>query len=564
MNLAPARSDSLSDASLCDALFDRLYALGARDAFGIVGGAIAPLCAALERSPLRALQTRHEAGALFAATEASLATGRPVLAFVTTGPGLTNALTGALAARWEGARVILLSGSTSPAQRGRGAVQESGPGTLPAAAVYRPGPIFHEAALVDTPAELAAALDRIAAGLAAPGGFVAHLALPVSLQRAPAAALGPGGRPAHRAPVEPTPAALAQAVSALSGGPFWIWAGHGARHAGPELAAFAARVGAPVLLTPRAKGVIPERSPLCLGVSGCGGHDHVGPALAALGMRRALVLGSRLGEFSSCWDSALVPRDGFVHVDLDPGAFGAAYPDARTVGVVADVGAFLRAAGPWLSARPAPAWDRPAPAPLPAEGPRVAPQAVLAALQAEVLDATEVPLIAESGNAFLWANQLLQAPAPGRYRVSGSWGSMGHATSGVLGLAVAHGRAVALVGDGAMLMMHELSTAVQHGLPVVWVILNDAQMGIVDKGMRGLGLRPFQTALPATDFAALARAHGAEGRRVERAAELGPALREALAAPGPTVIDVWIDPDEPSPFARRVSTLHAMSAGGPR
>jgi acetolactate synthase-1/2/3 large subunit len=259
-----------------------------------------------------------------------------------------------------------------------------------------------------------------------------------------------------------------------------------------------------------------------------------------------------------------VPPDGLVHVDVDADAFGAAYPDAPTVRVQADVAALLDALRPLLPAGAAPTLPAPPPATAQAHRGPILPQTLLAHLQQAVVEGSNAPLIAESGNAFLWANSLLRFDVPGRYRVSGLWGSMGHATSGVLGLAAARGKAFALVGDGAMLMMNEVSTAVQYDLPAVWVILNDARMGIVEKGMQGLGLRPFETDLPPTDFAALSRAMGADGVRVTDPADLPAALAAALAATGPFVVDVLIDPDEPSPFARRVSTLNAMGANSAR
>jgi len=540
------------------ALLEGLYALGVREAFGLVGGAIAPLCDTLGRSKIRSYQLRHEGGALFSAVEASLATCRPALAFVTTGPGLLNALTGAMAARWEGAQVIVISGATSEAQRGRWAVQESGPLTLPAETLYRPSNLFHQARLLVGPYDVATALDELAEGLSRSQGFVAHLALPIALQRATSTPLTVTPHAPYRP--GPTPAALDAAVAALSDGPFAVWVGSGARAASEQLRAFIEHTGAPVLCTPRGKGIFPESDPRFVGVTGCGGHEHVEATLAAIGCRRLLVLGSRLGEFSSCWAEGLVPPDGFVHVDVDAAAFGAAYPHAPTVPVQADVGALLDALRERLPAAASPALSRPSATGLPASRGPILPQALMAAIQHTVVDGSSAMVLAESGNAFLWANNLLRFDEPGRYRVSGLWGSMGHATSGVLGLAVTRGKAFALVGDGAMLMMNEVSSAVQYRLAAVWVVLNDARMGIVEKGMQGLGLQPFQTDLPPTDFAAMARAMGAVGERVLHADDLPAALDRALAAPGPYVLDVVIDPDEPSPFARRVSTLHAMGA----
>lgn len=229
------------------------------------------------------------------------------------------------------------------------------------------------------------------------------------------------------------------------------------------------------------------------------------------------------------------------------------------MGLVGDVGRVIEALSARLPAAPPSVLPRLDPAPLRSRGP-ILPQELLAAVQEVVIEGSMATVLAESGNALLWANNLLSVPEPGRYRVSGLWGSMGHATSGILGLAATRGKAVALVGDGAMRMMNEVSTAVQYGLPAVWIVLNDARMGIVEKGMAGLGLQPYETSLPPTDFALLALAMGARGLTVERAHDLRPVLREAMATAGPVVVDVLIDPEEPSPFARRVSTLDAMGA----
>lgn len=561
MSAPLAAGPVVAGSSVNDAFLAALHDLGVRQAFGLVGGAIAPFCDALGRSRLESFQLRHEAGALFAAVEASIATGRPVLAFVTTGPGLLNALTGAMAARWEGARLVLVSGATSPAQRGRWAVQESGPASMPNATVYQPSEVFHDAALLERVEDLPAVFERLAEGFSRPGGFVAHYGLTIALQRARASLPAVEARPVVRP--APDPAVLAAAAAALGDEPFVLWLGHGAREAGPAVRRFVERTGTPVIATPRGKGVLPESHPAFVGVTGCGGHEHVEAALAALGIRRAVVLGSKLGEFSSCWAPGLVPPGGFVHVDVDPTAFGAAYPDAPTLGVEADAAAFLDALLPLLPARALPAVPRPAPPVIPAARGPILPQEVLLALQERVIDGSTAPVLAESGNSFLWANGWLRPDTGDRYRVSGLWGSMGHATSGVFGLAAARGKAIALVGDGAMLMMNEVSSAVQYGLPAAWVVLNDARMGIVQMGMASSGLRPFDTELPSTDFAALARAMGATGERVTRAEDLGPALDRLLAAPGPYVLDVLIDPDEPSPFARRVSTLLAMGNASP-
>jgi acetolactate synthase-1/2/3 large subunit len=122
------------------------------------------------------------------------------------------------------------------------------------------------------------------------------------------------------------------------------------------------------------------------------------------------------------------------------------------------------------------------------------------------------------------------------------------------------GPAVALAGDGAMLMQSEVSTAVRYGIPAAWVVLNDSCYGMIEQGMCALGLRPLETALPETDFAAWARAMGADGVRVERETNLDAALAPIRNLRRPLVVDVRIDGSQPAPFLRRIESLLNQSA----
>ena len=92
--------------TVSEAIVEALIALDVSHAFGVSGGAIAPIWGALSASEIKVVHFRHETGAAFAAIEAYFATNAPAVVFTTTGPGLTNALTGMLAARGEGDRVV--------------------------------------------------------------------------------------------------------------------------------------------------------------------------------------------------------------------------------------------------------------------------------------------------------------------------------------------------------------------------------------------------------------------------------------------------------------------------
>ncbi|MEP7123373.1 MAG: thiamine pyrophosphate-dependent enzyme [Byssovorax sp.] len=543
-----------------------LHRLGIRDAFGVLGGGIAPFADGLIRAPIRLVHTRHESGAVFAAIEAHFASDRPTAAVVTTGPGLFNALNGAMAARADGAKVLLVSGATARHQLGRGAVQETGPHTMPAG-LTEAGLIFHSAARPESLAEVVGFLQRLAVAWAQPGGHVAHLALPWTLQTQilDAAAL-PTVATWTVARSAPTAELLDACLDALASGAAALWLGHGARGAAAELRAFAEATSLPVLCSPRAKGVFPEDHPLYVGTSGAGGHPAVARFFAGTRPDTLLVVGSRLGEVTTFLSAAATPGRRWIHVDIDPSACGAAFPGVPGIAVVSDAGQFARALLARLAVpgrrplgqrfTPTSHVERPPPlAPRPVGD--VRPAFLMQALQDHVIDRSDAVIMSEAGNSFTWCNYALRFPGPGRYRTSAAWGSMGHFTCGPVGAALASARrVVAVVGDGAMLMQNELSTAVAYQASAVWIVLNDAQLGLNEHGMRALGMEGIETQLPRTDFVALARSQGADGVAVTCETELADALQRALAATGPFVIDVRTDRSVPSPIlALRVQSL---------
>lgn len=542
--------------TLASELVRTLSTAGVTHAFGLIGGAIAPIAHALNESSIELVHFRHETGAAFAAIEAYFGNGRPAVVFATTGPGLANVITGMAAARWEGAKVVLISPATSPANRGRRAFQETE--AFDVHGLTR-GPLFDYTAVVDDPAALATVGPALARGLARPGPFLAHVQLSIAAQLAPAPAVARTSAYEHAA-VACAPAMLDRVVEQLVGRSFVAWVGAGAARCADPIRRFVEATGAPVMSTPRGKGVFPEGHPSYLGVTGLGGHAAVDEYFAAHRPDCVVVLGSRLGEMTSFWDRRLLPRERLIHVDIDETAFGGAYPEAATTAVVSDAGELLdgllrRARGRLVSRAPAPLrspFDAP---PAPRAGGPVRARVLMAALQ-RVLDTRgEVPVLGEAGNSFAWTTHTLRFSRP-LHRVSTGFGSMGHAACGVVGAAIAtSGKAIAVVGDGAMLMNSEVSTAVEHRVPAVWIVLNDSQYGMIDQGMRSVGLSPFATRIPRADFAWIARAVGARGLRVRSELELDAALAEAMNASGPCVVDVDIATDEDAPTRKRNSSL---------
>ncbi|YAF94692.1 MAG: scytonemin biosynthesis protein ScyA [Nodularia sp. CChRGM 3473] len=564
--IQPFLLNESSKLSVVDAIAQMLASLGVNYAFGVAGGAMASLWNALSHSNIEVLNFRHEAGAAFAASEAYFANNRPTVVFTTAGPGITNALTGLFAARGEGAKVILLSACTSAPQRGRWAIQETSTYTLPSGGIFTQGALFNYAITIESGAQLPQIFRKLALALAQPGGFVAHLSIPTGIQTTLIDSISLPQLEVPSFLVTAQKEAIAQSVELLSAGKFAIWLGFGARDAAEEIRQFAEKTGAAVMCSPRGKGIFPEDHPQFVGVTGLGGHASVLTYMEQHTPLRTLVLGTRLGEPTSFWSSAMVPPGGFVHVDIDPEVPGVAYPDAETFPIQSDIKAYMQELLQHWPDVPAHHTDLSLPHPertvikpnSNADYP-VRPEVLMAAIQKIIVEGSNAVVMAECGNSFTWSTHLLRFAHTNRYRVSTGVGAMGHTATGVLGAAQARkGKAVAIVGDGAMLMNNEISTAVKYKIPAVWIVLNDARYNMCHQGMKMLGLKGADADMPETNFAMIARGMGAEAVGVVRESDLEAALEQAIAANVPFLVDVVIDPDRPAPSGGRNKSLAAQ------
>ena len=564
-SIATTREARSQPLTVAQGVVKMLENLGVQYAFGVSGGAIAPLWASLEKSSIGVFHFRHESGAAFAAVESNFASDRPVAVFATTGPGITNILTGLFAARWEGAKVIFLSPSTSAPQRGRWAFQETSAYTTPIGSLFTSGKLFHYAATLESAEELPEISRRLTLGLTRPGGFVAHVSIPTAIQSSLLKAPLPQASFSGALATAPEKA-IARCAELLSSDSFAIWVGFGARKAAKEIRQLAEVTGAAVMSSPRGKGIFPENHPQFVGVTGFGGHASVLAYMQVQRPQRILVLGTRLGEFTSFWSPAMVPERGFIHVDIDPEVPGVAYPEAETFSMQSDVGVFVAALLKHFPDRP----HREMPVTLPQhecttieprlQGP-IRPEALMEAIQEVVVEGSDAVVIVEAGNSFAWGTHTLRFDQSERYRVSTGFGSMGHAGTGVLGAALANcGKAVAILGDGAMLMNSEVSTAAKYQISAVWIVLNDACYNMCNQGMTLLGFEDVDTQIPQTDFVAIARGMGADGIRVQRESELQSALEKAMASTTPFIVDVAIERTQPAPFGTRIQSLISQGA----
>jgi acetolactate synthase-1/2/3 large subunit len=332
-----------------------------------------------------------------------------------------------------------------------------------------------------------------------------------------------------------------------------------------ELTRFAELLQVPVIAAWRRADVISNDHALFLGMAGFGAAPSVRERLDAADA--LLVLGSRLNEPTTY--GYTVPRSGlpWAHVDVVPGvASGSTSP---SITVTADAKAFLKAANERLLGRAVldagrvamrhahnaadrAAWEAASTVDtLPWDGPGVHPGRTIATLRRVLPD--DAILTTDAGNFASWAGRGFRFRRPGTF-LGPTSGAMGYGLPAAIAAALVHRDrpVVALVGDGGLAMtMAELETAVRVGARVVVVAFDNERYGTIRmwQERRGTGIG-VGSELGPVDFAAIARASGARGVRVERDADFEPALRAALVADRATVIHLtldkaWLSIDQP-------------------
>jgi acetolactate synthase I/II/III large subunit len=556
---------SRSAVPLALQLVDELRAHGVDTVFGIPGGAVSPIYAALlKRTDVRVINAKHETGAVFMAMGYSIATGNSSVVVTTAGPGITNASTGVASAFYDSVPVLLLAGEVPTTAFGRGALQESSPTGLDAVGLMRP--ITKMAAQISRPdagvAILRKALSTMQSGRKGP----AFLSLPLNIGAVQGTNNPITGR-AHTA-YEIDGAGCDRCFDLLSRAKSpLILAGAGARGARSRrlLAHLAEATGAPVAVSPKGKGVFPEDHPLYLGVFGFGGHESVIDYLTG-GVDVLFVCGSGLNDFSTnSWSPLLKGTQAFLQSDIDAAQLGKNYPiDLGLLGP-ADVildrmlrdrsGKVTRAGvGGSRGAQLQPAQRSPTGALTTIE--------VMLALNELCPD--DAVFTADMGEHLSMALHYLKVGARGDFLTCLGFGSMGSS----IGCAIGHQmgdrarRVYAICGDGCFLMYgSELATAVQHRIPVTFVIINDSRLNMCELGMRDLYGATTDMSTPIIDFALSARAWGAAGHLVRTRAQLAAAL--ALPVDGPVVLDVRIDPEIRLQGSQRNAALRQFDSQSP-
>ncbi len=534
------------------ALIGALKENGAEYLFGIPGTHTLSVYDALIGDPaLTPIVPRHEQGAGFAADAYARVTGRPGVTFTVPGPGGTNLATALQSAFEDSVPMVAVTAALPDADRNRGAIHDMDMEKALAAVVKK-------CLIPDSVAAVGPAVDAAfrwaAAGRPGPVQVVMKSDL---FQKEEERALR---RPAF-APPPPGPAAppedLGRAADALRKArrPV-LYAGGGAVAAGcaHEIQLLSAKLGAPVVTSIKARGILSEADPLCFGTATFAGCEEM---LAEADL--CLAVGTGFGQFATLSGRVPVPEN-LIQIDIDPGRIGRNYPAA--LGIAADAGAALRGlldrleemdgvppggeghfrvcAGRELyRERLARFLEKPQEPPF---------HGLFVAKTLREAAPPETVFVTDSSATESWLmEQVFEIYRPRSLLLSEAYQTMGYAVSAALGARLgAPDRPVcAAVGDGNFTMVcAELATAVDLGLSVVYLIFNDGTYGALRHFQRYVfGGRYSCTDLRNPDFPALAAAFGAKGRRVRSAEDLRIALDAAFREGGVQVIDCPIDRD---------------------
>ena len=539
----------LTVRTVSDVLVETMCNWGVDAVFGMVGhsnlGFAEAMRRAEQRGDLRFFGIRHEGAASFAAGAYGKLTGRPAACFAIAGPGSTNLLTGLYDAKVDRAPVLAVTGQVPSAVAGRGAFQD-----LDLEAAFADVATYSQTVHAGSNH---AELMTLACKNAVVERAVGHLVLPDEVQVLPAAqgaaAGGPAGRVAQRE-VAPPADVLAAAVERIAAArrPLII-VGAGARFDMDAVVALAERIAAPVATTFKAKGQISDRHPL-----GCGVLGRSGTPIASWFMNESDLIVAFGASFSN--HTGIAPYKPIVQVDFDPMALGRFHP--VDIGVLGHVGVTAEALHAALDA---------------------AAEARVGAVSSEVAErwalwrAEKASRVADDrgrgvNSAAIFDSLGRLAPADavvcvdvgnntysfGRYfevqrqsvLMSGYLGSIGFGFPAAMGAWAAVGgerSVLAVTGDGGFgQYAMELTTAVKYGMDITHVLLNNGELGKITKEQLAGQFGVWQTSLVNPSFAAFAGLCGAHGTQVTDRSELDGALGEALAHPGPALVEIICDP----------------------
>lgn len=520
----------------------------------LCGNGLDPLLGACRRAGLRLVDTRNEQTAAYMAECWGRLTRRVGVCAVSSGVAHANAMTGVVNAFFDGAPMLLLTGSGPLRTAGMGHFQDLNHVALAA-------PVCKYARVVDVPERIPQFVhEAFSAALSGRPGPV-HLTLPVDVQNAEVQE--PIDQPRPPATEALTRAAAPQ--DAVEQAATWLAesqrpllvAGSGAFYAGAEeaLATFAGALAVPVMVPIWDRGAVPQAIPQFMGVLGAASG---GPRLLP-DSDLVVLLGAacdyRVGYLQP---PGISPQARLVRVDVDPiRLYSGAVAD---LAILADPRSFLEQfLGAASARRLAPFTSWLAEAQRRREAHR---QAVLAAAPRDGLRALhimealreiltpETVLVLDGGCIGQWFHQILCERYPGHLLTCGASGVVGFGIAGAMAARLAYPEAPVLLlsGDGSMTFaIADLECATRQGLPFVAIVADDQSWGIVEDGQRKRFGEPIASHLGPIRFDAVAEGFGAQGLRIRSPEEIAPAIRAALSNDRPTLLHVPITTAMPLP-----------------
>jgi acetolactate synthase I/II/III large subunit len=526
---------------------------GVRYVFGLPGEEILDILDSLLGSPITFIPTRHEQGAAFMADAYGRLTGRAGVCLSTLGPGATNLATGVADANLDRAPLVAISG-----QAGRDRVHKESHQRVDIVETLRPLTKWNTH--VETSAVVPEVIRKAFKLAEAEKPGACHIEVPEDV----AAEMVEGTPLSTERPRRPSPDRLALQTAArlIEGASFpLIFAGNGVIRGGAsqELRKFARSHGIPVVHTFMAKGSMPYDDDLSLLSAGLQARDYI-----SCGFDKAdliIAVGYDPVEYApKFWNPDR--KKPIIHVDFTPAEVDSFYQPA--VEVVADVREALELLNGLVKGEKDPApfltlrrfileqleegsTDDSFP---------LKPQRILRDLRAHM--GRDDILISDVGSHKLWIARTYPAYEPNTVLISNGFAAMGFALPAAISVKLVHPerKVVAVSGDGGFLMnCQELETAQRLGLAVVNVIFRDGGYNLIQwKQQTHLG-RESGVTFGNPDFVELARAFGAKGYRVDSARQLGPILAEAMAHPGPSIVDVPVDYRENAKLTARLGQL---------
>ena len=547
--------------------------------FGLCGhGNIQFIDALFERSAeIKTISVHHESVAGFMADVYYRVSGRPTATFTSCGPGSANLPISLGNAFLDSVPFMAITGNVPTSQFNRGAFQElyrHYQADFPSTVRSYCKKVFQPTRGEMVPLAVRQAWKTMVTGR--PGPVVLDVPFDVFLEAAAEEAPRPEEWSANissRCGADPEGVIKAVDMLLAAERPV-ILVGQGVRYGGAaaDLRALAERLNIPVASSASGLGALDSNHPLALGLVARAGHYQANHATRQADV--LLALGVRFDDrTSSSWIpgySFTIPPTQLIHVDIDPEEIGRNYPVA--LGLMADVRTFLRQILAELDRRAdlqkradsrqkwlrmidgyRREWDALVAPGFSDDTTPINPQRAAAEIGKALPD--DAILVSDIGVHHNWLLSFCKPKRPDSLIGSMGFGPMGFGVAGVMGAkyAAPDRPCVSVCGDGAFFMHASvLGTAVEYALPVVWVVWNNYAYASIRGLQRGyLGGRELATDFknPITgerynpDFAAMARSAGVEGVRIDRAADIGAAIRAAIATNRPYLIDVDIAAD---------------------